>query len=298
MRKLWWVLLFIAVFSACAQTPPGNDTTGQKPVLMPSRSSSKRAYYYGVDAVSGVIGFSIMVNGVEVMAAEGGSSVEAKIDFNDWMVSGNNKIDINVFWPDNVKFSPEVGSGSFRIFSNDKSIKEFKWPLAPPDRINSYPHTFTEIIKADNFPKVLLEKAERVISSAGTLPRADQNAIAEIAQQLRKAFTEKDIETIDSLFNTKYSDIAVARFMTPAAVKAGANEQFRDIMNKEGYAVFFNGRNSYFSAADDRAVRLGQGRIGFPEPALIITWKEGRTNRRLEMDLYFAKIDGKWLIIR
>ena len=290
--------MFVALFSACAQTPPGNDVSEQKPGLTPNRSSSKRAYYYGVDAVSGIIGYSIMVNGVEVMATDGETNNAAKIDFNDWMISGNNKIDITVFWPDNIKFSPGIGSGLFKLFLNDKPTKEFKWPLASPDRINSYPYTFTEIIKADNFPKVLLERAERVISSAGTLPRADQDEIAEIAQQLRKAFTGKDIEAIDALFNTKYADLGTARFAAPLSIKAEANAKFRELMGKDGYTVLFNGRNSYFSAADDRAVRLGQGRIGFPEPALIITWKDGRTASRWDMDLYFAKIDGKWVIIR
>ena len=297
MRKLWWVLLFMALFSACAQTPSENNSSGQKPGISSSRSSKKKYRFY-IDVSSQVIGFNIMVNGAELLVVEGGSGFSSKININDWMVSGNNKLDITVFWPDNMEFSSGISSALFRLYSNDTVIKEFKWPLSSPELSNSYPHFYTETFKANGFPKVLLEGAERVISSAGTLPREDQNEIAAIAQQLRTALTEKDFDIIDSLFRTKYEDLATARFISQAVIKDETNAKFRDLMDKPGYSVLFNGRNSYFSAAEDRAVRLGQGRIGFPEPALIIVYREGRNTVRWTMDLYFAKIDGKWVIIR
>ena len=298
MRNFWWVFLFIALFSACAQTPSENSASEQKPDSTPVRTSIRRNYRYNVDISSQIAGFSIMVNGAEILASDGGSSFASRIDIHDWMISGNNKIDITVFWPDSIRFSPDISSASFKLFSNDKLIKEFKWPLVSPDKPNSYPYTFTETFKADNFPKVLLEKAERVISSAGVLPRADQSEINAIAQLLRKAFTEKDLDTIDNLFKAKYADLATARHSTHAAIKAEADAKFRELMEKADFAVFFNNRSSYFSVAEDRVVRLGQGRIGFPEPALIITWKEGRNTLRWTMDLFFAKIDGNWVIIR
>jgi len=298
MPKLWWVFLFVTLFSACAQTPHEDDDANIIPNSVSNRNSARRTYLYRVDAVSEIAGFSIMVNGAEILSADGGDSVSSKVDINDWMISGNNKIDITIFWPDNVKFSPGISSASFKLFSNNTLIKEFKWPLAASDSLKSYPYTFTEVFKANGFPKVLLENAERVISSAGTLPRADQGEIAEIAQQLRKAFTEKNIDAIDNLLKTKYADLATARFTTAAVVKAESGAKFRELMEKEGYAVYFNNRNSYFSAAEDKAVRLGQGRIGFPEPALIITWRDNKKTSRWTMELYFAKIDGKWVIIR
>ena len=299
MRKLWWVLLFVAYFSACAQTPPENNIFSQKNDVTPARAP-RRSYLYRIESSTQILGFSVMVNGAEIMVADGGeNSFNSRIDINDWMISGNNKIDITIFWPDSVKFTPGITSALFKITSNDKSIKEFKWPVTKASEdMNTYPHTFTEIFKADGFPRVLLERAERVISSAGALPREDQAEIAAIAQQLRTAFTEKDIDTIDNLLRFKYYDLATARFAAAAEIKAEADAKYRELMDKAGYTVYFNGRNSYFSAADDRAVRLGQGRIGFPEPALIITYRESGRTMRWVMDLYFAKIDGNWVIIR
>ena len=299
MRKLWWVLLFVALFSTCAQTPPENNSSNQNQSVSSSRSL-KRSYLFYIDASVQAVGFSVVVNGAEILIVDGGeSSFNSRIDINDWMISGNNKVDITIFWPDSVKFTPGITSASFKLISNDKLIKEFKWPVArASEGPNSYPYTFTEVFKADGFSKVQLEKAERIISSAGTLPREDQEEIAAIAKQLRTAFIEKDMDTIYNLMRTKYEDLATARFTTVAAIKAEADTKYNELMAKSGYTVYFNGRNSFFSAADDRAVLLGQGRIGFPEPAVIIVWREGRVTQRWTMNLYFAKIDGKWVIIR
>ena len=292
--------MFVAIFSACAQTPSEKNSSNRDQVVAQARSTAKRSYLYRIDASSKLIGFSIMVNGAEIMVSDGGeSSFNSRININDWMISGNNKIDITILWPDSVKFNPGLTSASFKIFSNDKVVKEFKWPIAKmQEEPNSYPYTFTEIFKADGFPKVQLERAERIISSNGVLPREDQAEIAAIAQQLRTAFIQKDVDTIDNLMKAKYADLATARFSTAAAIKAEENSKYREFMSKTSYAVSYNGRNSYFSAADDKAVRLGQGRIGFPEPALVITWRDTRGTERWTMDLYFAKIDGKCVIIR
>jgi len=298
MRKICLVLFFSVLFSACAQTPSESPAREPKQSVNTSRSQKKQ-YNFHVDASCQVLGFNIMVNGAELLVVDGGAGYVSKIDINDWMVSGNNKLDITIFWPDSVLYSSDISSASFKLFSNDKLLKEFKWPMASPqDKLNSYPYTFTETFKADGFPKVLLERAERIISSAGALPRGDQDEIAAIVKQLRTAFTEKDIDTIDELFAVKYADLAAARFTVPLTIKTEAEKQYRELMNKTDYAVFFNGRNIFLSAADDRAVRLGQGRIGFPQPALVITWKEGKNTARWEMDLYFSKIDGRWVIIR
>jgi len=298
MKKLGCaLLLFITLFSACAQTP---DEKASSPGAASSKGPQKRTFFYRVEASSQTVGFNVLINGTELLVSETPRPSGVSTAINDWMISGNNEISITIFWPDGVTFTPGTSAASFKLFSNDTLLKEFLWPATGvPDQKNSYPFSITETFKADGFPKVSLERAERVISSAGVLPLSDQEVIAARASELRKAFTEKNIAAIDELLKTKYADLAVARFTTPAAVKEEANEQYAELMGKDNYTVSPpTRRNSYSSTADDRVVRVTQGRIGFPEPALVITWKEGRATRRWDMELYFAKIDGNWVIIR
>jgi hypothetical protein len=285
------------LFCACIGMPQEGSTTSK---YGSSSRASKQSYFYRIEASSQMLGFNVLVNGAELLVSEGGKPSEFRTEINDWMVSENNQIAITIFWPFGVKFTPGVSSASFKLFSNDTLIKEYQWP-APgvPDQSASYPHTINETFRAADFPKVLLEKAERVISSTGVLPHDDQQAINALVEQLRKAFTEKNTAVIDELLKVKYSDLAIARFSPLAVIKEEADQQYSELMEKETYTVRpFSGRYGYFSTANDRVVRVVQGRIGFPEPTLGITWRDGRTTQRWELELYFAKIDGKWVIIR
>jgi len=240
-----------------------------------------------------------MINDFEVLLVNNGANLNTQVLINDWMVSGNNDISITVLWPDGIEFNPGMGSATFRLFSNTSLVREFRWPVSNvPDIMTSYPHTFSDTFRSSGFPRVMLERAERVISTAGVLPRDDQEAIMDIATQLRRAFIERNIERINELFSTKYADLAIARFTTVAEIRAEETAKFRELMAKEGFTVVFDGRNRFHSVAEDRAVRLGQGRIGFHEPALIFSFRENRRTERWNMELYFAKIDGNWVIIR
>jgi len=309
MRKFCWFLLFVMGFCACAGTQTDDVAITRPEPGSPSRPSRpsatvpppvKKVYFYRIESSSQIQGYSILVNGAEMFSNEGGKPSESRTDINDWMVSDNNEISITVFWPEGVKFTSGVTPASFKLFSNDILIKEYRWPAPDtPDMSNSYPRTINETFKAEGFPKVMLERAERVISSAGVLPRDDQQSIAALVEQTRKAFAEKNIASIDELFKVKYNDLAIARFTTPAAIKADADKQYLELMEKEAYAVRpFGGRYGFYSTADDRVVRVIQGRIGFPEPALVLTWRESKRTLRWDLELYFAKIDGKWVIIR
>jgi hypothetical protein len=302
MRKLCCILPAFVLFSACVQTPVDADPPAPSSVSTPAKAP-KKVYQYRFEIDSRTIGYTLLVNGAELSVFEGGNGKNSTVSvvINDWMISGNNEIAVNIFWPDGLKFTPGAGSAAFRFFVNDAQIREYRWPLAEvPENTNSY--TINDTFKAEGFPRVFIERAERVISSTGALPQSDQEEIAALAEQVRQAFTEKDISRIDSLFESKYADLAAARFTTAAAVKTEMGEQFREIMEKEAYAVrpfAYYGRYGYFSTADDRVVRLVQGRIGFPEPVLVITYRnEARRTARYDLDLYFAKIDGRWIIIR
>jgi hypothetical protein len=290
------VLSAFVMVSACAQTPV--DTSPVPVLPKPARSGRFSRYRFEIN--SRAVDFNLLVNGAELLVAEGAKTAVFSVPINDWMVSGNNEISITLFWPENIRFVPGAASASFVLYANDAVLREYAWPREDvPDTQESYPYTVNETFRAEGFPRVMMEKAHRVISSMGALPRSDQDEISALVEELRRAFTEKDVYRIGELFRVKYADLAAARFSTPAAVKGELESQYLTLMEKEAYAVRpFYGRYGFFSAADDRVIRVVQGRVGFPEAALSITYREDRKAARYDLDLYLAKIDGKWLIIR
>ena len=300
MSMLCRILSVIILFTSCVQIEAESNPSVQESVTQrQTRTTPRRSFNYRVEATTQIVGFHLMVNGVGLLSSDGGTSVSTEVNINDWMVSGNNDVSITIIWPDGIDFSPGTGSARFRFFSNNSLIKDISWPASGIQDIRaSYPHTFNDSFRSSGFPRVLLERSERVISSFGVLPRDDQAEIIEIAVQLRRAFIEKNIESINNLLGTKYEDLARAHFTTAAEIRAEENAKFQELMSKEGYTVVFSGRNSFSSVADDRVVRLGQGRLAFHEPAIIINYRENRRSERFTMELYFAKIDGNWVIIR
>ncbi|MDR0447426.1 MAG: hypothetical protein LBH07_02030 [Treponema sp.] len=235
----------MVLFSACAQTPPENNTSDLFPIsIQPVRTPPRRPYNYRVEAATQTVGFSLMINGVELLTADGGSSFVSQVEINDWMVSGINNLALTVIWPYGVQFASGISFASVKLFSNNTLVKELKWPASGiPDISSSYPHTYIETFRPSNdFPRVYLERAERVISSTGILPRDDQAEITAIAEQLRRAFSEKDIESIGELLIVKYADLANARFTTLDAVKAEENAKYRELMGRVGYSVYKYGR--------------------------------------------------------
>ncbi|MDR2768370.1 MAG: hypothetical protein LBB82_08620 [Treponema sp.] len=279
----------VLVFAGCAQTPTAGNLT-----------APRKTQLYVLDALVENAGVNLVVNGVELAWFDGGKSWSSSIPLNDWMVSGVNEYEIAVFWPEAVKFVPGISSVRFTLRLNGEVKEEITWaPEAGNETEQSWSHNIAGTFRAEGFPRLMLEKAERVISSTGALSQEDQQAISDLAGELRAAFTNKDLSAAGELFKYKYADLSAARFVSEPSIRTGTDAIYEDIMGKDRYAVQpFWGRYNFQSTANDRLVKTMQGRIGFPEPALVLTYREDGRTRRYEIDLYFAKIDGKWVILR
>lgn len=301
--------------SACAQTPvekgPGQISVpvpgagGGSSISASPRDAvpggrARRTHQYRFEINAQGIDFSLLINGHPLLVEEGGKKTSSSVVINDWMISGANEVSINIDWPIAAKFSPGAASAAFALYMNETVLKEFRWPAqGVPDVEASYPHTITDTFKADGFPRTQIERAERVRYSMGIFPQNDQTEIASVIGELRLAFTEKNMPKIGDLFKAKYADLAAARFSSPSDIKGEMDAYFLELMEKEAYAVRpMSGRYSFSTTMDDKLVRVVMGRPATPEAALGITYREGRNSRRYDLDLYFAKIDGKWVIIR
>jgi hypothetical protein len=273
--------------AGCAQTPATGNT-----------SAPRRAQHYVFDVEAENAGVDLVLNGTELAWFDGGKFWSSSIPLNDWMVSGTNTFEISVFWPEGVKFTPGISSVKIALNLNGETKQEWRLPDAD-ETPQSWPRTISGSFRAEGFPKLLIEKASTVISSTGALPQEDQQEISTLAGELMSAFTNRDIDAIDELFKYKYADLSMARFVSTSSLKAEMDDIYREIMEKDRFAVQpLFGRYNFQSTANDFLVKAMQGRIGFPEPALVLTYREGGRTRRYEVDLYFAKIDNAWVILR
>jgi hypothetical protein len=296
LRSLPVFPVLIILMSGCVSATELKGDTAAEADADPS------LYRYHFDISANTAGFSLVVNGTEMLSFEGGKSYSQSVNLNDWMVSGNNEFALSLFWPDEAKFTPGKASAAFVLSvertppggkKEESVLYTLQWPGTTAE---TYPFTVTETFRPGKFPRVLLEKAEPV---RGVLNRTDQDEITAVVDQLRAAFSAKDLDAIDGLFAAKYRDIAAARFIKPQELKAEMDDFYTQLFKREAFAVRpLYTRYSFQSTADGRLVKVMQGSISFPEPALVATYRENRRTARYDLDLYFAKVDGKWIIVR
>ncbi|MDR0402306.1 MAG: hypothetical protein LBH35_01810 [Treponema sp.] len=295
--KLFWPALFLLpalFFGSCVQVPvTGNDDPAETAAEAPT---ARYRYSFEIDSETA---FSLLVNGVELAFFEGGSSYSAPVILNDWMISGENEFSITVFPPEN---SRTASSCSFALKKKNLAdgVESTFYTLTRSGADGETMFDITERFTPEYFPVTLAEKAEKVIAAAGVLPMSDQREITSVVHRLREAFSAKDIGAINALMETKNADLAAARFLRPEECRAASETFYLELINKADFSVRpLNGHYSFLSTADDRLVRVMQGRVGFPEPAIIMEYRDDSGKKiRYEHDLYFAKIDGSWVIIR
>ncbi|MDR1931046.1 MAG: hypothetical protein LBQ44_10530 [Treponema sp.] len=305
------ILLALSVLTADAQESRRNraEPRGRTEIRGKTEPNAKVAdtsrYRYGFDISVNTLGFSIVLNGTELVSFEGGPSYSKSLDINDWMISGDNEFTITLFWPDNKKFNSGAASGLFALSSEKlesagqgsgekTELFSRSWPA--PGAEENYPLSVSGRFKPDRFNPVLIERGELF---NGVLSRSDQEEITAEVEKLRQAFAAKDLDAVNALFADKYADIAAARFLKPEEYRAEMDGFYSGLFAREAFTVRpLYSRYNFQSAAAGRLVKVMQGSLGFPEPALIMSYRENRRTLRYDLDLYFAKIGGRWVIVR
>lgn len=285
------------VITACVQIEPARvpaeSVTGTGNGAVETPLLFRQFYTFDIDARSA--GFSLFLNGTELVFFEGDGDYSASTPLNDWMLPGENNFSITI-----IPFPP-AAAASFRFSLKQQTdgafppsvLFTFAWPEDGARR------EISGRFGAEGFPDLLAGKAERVISSSGVLPRSDQGEITVLTQAFRQALSEKNIDALHSLLEAKYRDAAAVRFIPAEEYRAESGVLYSSLMEKPGFTVLpLYGGYTFHSTADDRLVKVMQGRAGFPEPAVIVEYREGGVKVRREHDLYFAKINGRWAIIR
>jgi hypothetical protein len=298
VRKMMCVPVYLSalfVVISCAQTGPARIQNG----ISETEAAPLVKYRY-IFEVQSTIGFTLIFNGTELLFFEGGGTYSDSVFLNDWMISGINDFSINL-----LPLSGSAQNEPVCAFS----LKQYKKrPDGAPEESVLYTYQWlTDERRQDisgnfhpeAFPFVLMEKASKTGSSAGALPRDDQTELTATVQAFKQAFSVKDIAAVNTLLERKYEDVAAARFFPVEEYRKENTVMYMELMEKPDFAVLpLNGHYSFHPVANGRLVKVMQGRTGFPEAALVLEYRDGGKKARYEQDLYFAKIDGRWVILR
>jgi hypothetical protein len=221
-------------------------------------------------------GYSFLVNNTELSVYEGSGRKADTVILNEWLLSGENEITLNAYGG--------AGSLNVAVYRGDALLHRFTgqgdWRFTPSD-----------------FPILLTEKAESV---PYVLPNADQQEITAVINQLRSALASKNTNALRTLLLTKYTDIAKARGAASEDLLGKRFTEYNILLYQNDFAVRpLSGHYSFHSMLADKVVKVTQGATGFPQPAIVITYKDAGGKAGAEnINLYFAKINGKWVIIR
>jgi hypothetical protein len=300
-------LAILLLFAGCAQSPATFSDGVPASGIQRGRGTNKEtaAYYYVFTVASDIVGFSIQINDAEVAYFEGGKPYSGSIEINQWMMSGKNDYTVTVFWPENIKFTPGKGDFKLSLDVSKKSGDTLKETMLytlkgpKPGAAETYPYGITETFVPEAFPATLLEKAERIMSDAGALPTEDRWEILDIVDRLSQALANQNAEAVYELQQDKYRDIALARYLPYETFRQQAEAEIRDLLGHANFEVRMTySKFNFLLTADNLLIRVVQGRVGFPEPAIIMTYRENNRTVQRSLDLYFAKIGGRWTIVR
>lgn len=273
---------------------------------------SEKPKYIQLRLFSRTVGYTIRINGVPVASFQGKSTSSSVAEINQWLVAGKNSVDIYVEWPHGLPYTSGEGRFEFAVFPSfpdvddpnpDNKYVDYQWPRnGIPE---TYPNLCGETIDLGDFPHTRLQDAEQVETVKNGVfeepANGDKAIIISLVRELNMAFLKKDVDKIYELQRIKYEDIAVARYKDKKAQKEIIIEQLNWLKslgelelsgkNDEEYRFeFLNG---------NKIVLVTQGGINDPKPAVAVQEKgDGGKENQISVDAYFAKIGGKWTIIR
>ena len=244
---------------------------------------------------------SVKLNGVPLFSDAQGRGGRISMPVNPWIMPDSNKLGIEIlaetgenpelevqlFIHDNESSSPKVG----------QMLASFSYPFQEEPPVVPLPLK-KKIPVADEFliklpPAKLWTEAETINS----LTEEDKQTILTLADEVTKAFAEKNITRLYELMDYRYNDQAVASYQSPERIKEVVHTQFGWIFEKASDKIMpipmDKEKVSFTLAANNKLVLLhregGGEAVIFDDPI-----KKNETS----IDIFASRINGKWCITR
>jgi len=243
------------------------------------------------------VGCVVGMNGTPLGEDYQGKGVSVNRTVNEWVLPKENKLDIFLFWPPARDFEPRTAQARLRVSVVDvkdgtpvgtEEIFTWTWPL--PGLPEGYPFILSQPIKIPIQPATELWNRAQPVESVS---EADQRQIITLLEQFLAALRAQD--------HTRLYELSILKFQD----KGRADGHSADVMRQvalEGYAELTSGnlvsmreldvdRLVFDPVAGGLAVRVSYGR---GQPPIVVETAEERRS----VDVYVAKVDGSWVIVR
>jgi len=258
--------------------------------------------FYGLRVQSDIVSYSILINGVEQDSAKGGSSRSFYTEANQWLVRGENTIEARY----NLPSGAPTGDAEIEVHlywatredQAEQPVVDYHWKARPDDL---YPVVYTCPFDLDDFPETMLACVEKLPAPEGevaVLSQEDKYAILSHIDQLVAAYLKRDFDAVYELQKLKFEDVATSRHQATA-------EELEELTSDARKFVVGLDKLEYHQpdaplqfvvTGDNKLVHVV--RSSSPEYALAFTYESEGEKQDFFIDPYFAKIDGKWVIIR
>lgn len=257
--------------------------------------------WYFLNFQSQQLATSVNLNGIPLFSDLNGQGGGITMPANPWILPEGNKLGIEIlsetgenprleaqlFIHDNESSSPKVG----------QMLASFSYPF--PEEIPVIPLPLKKKIPiADEFliklpPAKLWSEAETINS----LTEEDKQTILTLADEVTKAFAEKNITRLYELMEYRYTDQALASYHDPKDIKEVVYDQFEWIFDKASDKIMpipmDKEKVSFTLAANNKLVLLhrkkGNKAVIFDDPI---------EKNLTSIDIFASRINGKWCITR
>ena len=214
----------------------------------------------------------------------------------EWVMPGENFFTVYLFWPPDRAFESGKAATTATLFIGQTSESETtRHPVAAmmypiPGIPEAYPYRVRQKFQANPVPPTRLWGDAQPVER---LSEGDQRDMVDLAERFRQTFVARNVQAMYDLTSYKFEDRARAEGFSPTEQRQAAMELYAEMVasNENVVAPLYPELIVFDSIANGAVYRLTQG-----SGQKLIRMEDAKTRRRI--DIYMAKISGKWTIVR
>lgn len=257
---------------------------------------------YTIRARSFGVGVWAGVNGSPTLVDQKGEGRAVFRDVNEWIMPQENKLSGVIVQPPGAPSpngKPAGGNGAYvnmEVYMADADgepaggappLAKFSWPLPGAPQVFPFPFSVPFVI-----PRAIETRVWKAAEVVKRLEAADRQEILNLVNQLIDALSQGSKAGVVDLTKFRLDDEAIAQGYSSEDVRqAAANMVQAFSVVKQPPAPLTSQEAQISPVAGGRLFYVTRGSFG---PAVLFEDDE----RRLSVNVYVAKVDGRWTIVR